>query len=194
MAVIHVFYNSIEYHVISPVDGEFFVGKSGSTTRINVEVEETVPLPDDADIITTTTGKKIGIKLESVGDLISVTPVELSSIVDFDSVPENMIYGLIEMKIKVPNFGDTASVKVYLPKYVAPNYTIYKYNDIVGWYDYTNQVTFNEDRNEITISLKDGGNGDDDNVENGIINDPFGIGSTGFVPAACFINTLFFKD
>jgi hypothetical protein len=64
-----------------------------------------------------------------------------------------------------------------------------------GWQDYTQYTTFNPDGRSVTVELKDGGHGDSDGVENGIIVDPGGVvGSTGGVDSGgggggCFVAT-----
>ena len=44
-------------------------------------------------------------------------------------------------------------------------------------YDYGDYAEFNNDRTAVTISLTDGGPGDDDGLVNGVISDPSGLGS-----------------
>ncbi|MDY6825379.1 MAG: choice-of-anchor U domain-containing protein, partial [Thermodesulfobacteriota bacterium] len=45
------------------------------------------------------------------------------------------------------------------------------------WRDCSDQVTFNDARDEMAIALVDGGLGDDDGTANGVIEDPSGLGS-----------------
>jgi hypothetical protein len=54
----------------------------------------------------------------------------------------------------------------------------YKYNPIeLVWFNYSDYATFGPDRRSVTLVLKDGGIGDADGVENGIIVDPSGVGT-----------------
>ena len=45
----------------------------------------------------------------------------------------------------------------------------YKYNTIVGWKDYSQNVIFNNEERYIDVVIKDGGFGDSDGIANGII-------------------------
>jgi hypothetical protein len=59
-------------------------------------------------------------------------------------------------------------------------------------------VSFNGDRTQLTITLVDGGTGDDGGQQNGIIEDPSGLGAAPAVSSSsggggtggCFIDTL----
>ena len=81
-------------------------------------------------------------------------------------------------------------------------YKWYKYSQSQGWYDYSSNVSLNGDRTRLSITLVDGGTGDDDGQQNGIIEDPSGPGTAGFPAVSgstvssggggggCFIGTL----
>jgi hypothetical protein len=67
------------------------------------------------------------------------------------------------------------------------------------WVDYSSNVTISGDRTQLSITLVDGGTGDDDGQQNGIIVDPSGLGlapagsnsgSSGGGGGGCFIGTL----
>jgi len=49
-----------------------------------------------------------------------------------------------------------------------------------GWFDYSDRAIFNADRTPVTISLTDGGLGDEDGVASHVIVDPSSLG----LPAA----------
>ena len=78
----------------------------------------------------------------------------------------------------------------------------FKYNDPAdSWDDYSDNVTFTEENGTyyVTITLVDGGFGDLDGVENGVIVDPSGLtevdedtggSSAESVLPSCFIDTL----
>jgi hypothetical protein len=116
-------------------------------------------------------------------------------------MPEDMIYGLIDFKIKVDILGSSATVTIFLSESVPQSYKWYKYSQNRGWYDYSANVSFNSERNQLSLTLVDGGTGDDDGEQNGIIEDPSGLGvapadndnngnSSGGGSGACFIGTL----
>jgi hypothetical protein len=73
---------------------------------------------------------------------------------------------------------------VYLPEAAPEDYHWYKYNADTGvWTNYSEEIgdngekgaVFNETRDQVTLTLVDGGMGDDDGIENGIIVDPSGL-------------------
>jgi hypothetical protein len=118
-------------------------------------------------------------------------------------MPENLIYGLIDFKIKVDTPGSSTTVTILLPESVPEGYKWYKYSPTQGWYDFSANVSLNSERNQLSITLVDGGTGDDDGEQNGIIVDPSGLGlapadsastdtgsSGGGGSGGCFIDTL----
>ena len=113
-------------------------------------------------------------------------------------MPESMVYGLIDFKIKVDTPGSSATVTIFFPESVPQRYKWFKYSQTRGWYDYSANVSFNSERNQLSLVLVDGGTGDDDGEQNGIIEDPSGLGvapaesdnSSGGGSGGCFIGTL----
>ena len=115
-----------------------------------------------------------------------------------------MIYGLMDIKVRVDIPGSSTIVTVILPEPVPQGYQWYKYSPSQGWYDYSANTSLNGDRTRLTITLVDGGTGDDDGQQNGIIEDPSGLGAAPAGPASsggsassgggggsgCFIDTL----
>ncbi len=91
--------------------------------------------------------------------------------------PENLIYGLIDMQIRTNTVGGTVTLTFYPPSPAPDDYTWFKYSSTDGWSDFSANVIFNDTRDQITLTLIDGGAGDDDGVANGIIVDPSGLGT-----------------
>jgi len=55
---------------------------------------------------------------------------------------------------------------------------MYKYDPVnTEWLDYSEYAEFSSDRKKVYLTLKDGGFGDADGIENGIIVDPLAFGS-----------------
>ncbi|CAN2049751.1 exported hypothetical protein [Candidatus Magnetomoraceae bacterium gMMP-1] len=139
----------------------------------------------------------------STSDSATITYMESVEIPDPDNKPDNVEFelGLINFKLEVESPGYTATVTVYFSEPVPDNAKWYKYDSINGW-DYTpyEYATFNED-GSVTLELKDGGYGDADGVENGIIIDPSGFGvetttdggGDGGGGGGCFISSSFFE-
>jgi hypothetical protein len=178
-----------------------------NTGEISVAINDNgiTGFPDDVITFESSTGEDIGIKVDSGGNLISLVAVDPATVPDTTNMPENLIYGLIGMQVKVAVPGDTATVTIYLPNPAPDGYKWFKYGLNKGWYDYSANATFNIARDQVTLTLTDGGDGDDDSVDNGVILDPSGLGTApatdGGVPllgggggggGGCFIATAAF--
>jgi hypothetical protein len=115
-----------------------------------------------------------------------------------------MIYGLIDLEVKVDIPGSSAILTILLPEPMPQGYKWYKYSQNQEWSDYSANTTLSGDRPQLSITLVDGGTGDDDGLQNGIIVDPSGLGLAptasssgssgsgggGGGGASCFIGTL----
>jgi len=133
--------------------------------------------------------------------------------IDPDELPDkpanyNFPYGVFTVRIDDLDFGDTALITYILPEgTVAIGYEWWKYDEVNGWRQVKpGENGFPEDYeypqyqgNRVIIEVKDGGYGDADGVENGIIVDPSGPGSStgggeggggGGGGGGCFISTL----
>ncbi len=175
------------------------------TVEITIKENGIHDLPDDVITCYTPTAKVMGLKPGSGSGLVSLYTVdpESDTIADRTGMPENLIYGLLDFKIKVDTPGSSATVTVFLPEAVPEGYKWYKYSPALGWYDYSASVSLNSERNQLSITLTDGGTGDDDGEQNGIIVDPSGLGlapadivstdtsSSGGGSGGCFIDALF---
>jgi len=115
----------------------------------------------------------------------SASEIETLEIIDPDTIsdtvnrPADLIFGLFSYRLRVNQPGDTAIVKIYFSGEIFSSDTIFKYDTINGWYDYSEHTTFNDDGQSVTLELKDGGYGDSDGLANGIIVDPGGIAASG---------------
>jgi len=121
-----------------------------------------------------------------------------------NSKPENMPFGIINIKIAVAKPGDQAVVKLYFLEPVPANGKWYEYDTAAErWIDFSAYTEFANDRMSATLTLRDGGAGDSDGVANGVIIDPGGIGVGDYGPAngsapqsgaggggGCFIGTV----
>jgi hypothetical protein len=120
--------------------------------------------------------------------------VSPDSLPDSTNIPDDLIYGLIDMELKPDTVGGTVRVTIYLGNPAPVGYVWNKYGPNDGWYDYSDDAEFNADRDQVTLTLVDGGIGDDDGVANGVIVDPSGLGSApkSYTPGGgggCFIAT-----
>ena len=140
----------------------------------------------------------------------SITEIETLEIIDPDTIsdtvnrPADLIFGLFSYRLRVNQPGDTAILKIYFSGEIFSSDTIFKYDTINGWHDYSEHTTFNNDGQSVTLEVKDGGYGDSDGVANGVIVDPGGIaaasggssytvtGSSSGGGSGCFIATAAF--
>lgn len=119
---------------------------------------------------------QLGVLLSSDADIVSLRAADANS-VEVGSIanrPE-VLTSLISFKLNLRNGATTADVTVYFSQPAPADAIWFKYTPEAGWVPYNN-VTFAGDRKSITIHFTDGGAGDDDGVQNGIIVDPSGLG------------------
>jgi hypothetical protein len=163
-------------------------GGSSDSDTVEVAITENgiQNFPDDFIAFYTNTGRVMGIKPDSDSALVSLHPIDpaSSSFSGRNGMPAEMIYGLIEFCIKVARPGNSARLTVFLPEPVPDGYKWYKYGRTRGWYDYSANASFNSDRHQLGLILVDGGTGDDDGDQNGMIADPSGLGVVVSHPAA----------
>jgi len=143
--------------------------------------------------------KQIGFEgITNVASIDSVMSIDPDIIPD---KPGGLPFGLISIKLRTINPGDTVEVVVYFSEQAPEGTLWYKYDSLNGWQDYSAYATFSADRKSLVLELKDGGHGDSDGVENGIIVDPGGVvgsagGSAGGADSGggggCFIATAAF--
>ena len=125
---------------------------------------------------------KVGIKAGGSEGSVFVAAIEsadedgIDSDVDGDGIVDQIPFGMVNFKLIVPSPGDEAVVTVYFSEPVPAQGLWYKYDPIHQmWSDFSSQVVFSADRMSMTLTLRDGGEGDADGVENGIIIDPAGV-------------------
>jgi hypothetical protein len=174
------------------------------TTEIKVTVKEkgAFGFPNDAIPFTSAYGDILGVKIEGDGSITWIEAMLPDDIDDSDNKPESMMYGLFEIEVKVARPGDRVSVIFFLPEVVPEGCQWYKYNEnFGGWYDFTENVSFNSSRDQMVMTLIDGGTGDDDSTASRIIIDPSGlafdsgyrrpsgISSDGGSSGGCFVGT-----
>lgn len=123
---------------------------------------------------------------------------DVRSFNETDALP----YGLFEYKVEVAEPGSSVQINIFLPSPAAADLR-WHHLDIDGsWINYSAYAQFSPDRKTVTLELKDGGYGDIDGVENGVIVDRSGLMLTpqsygGTIPSsvdwggsgACFIGT-----
>ena len=168
--------------------------------------------PEAVSFLSVGGGEPLGLTLAGEGDFVAITPQYPQFIEEDGGRPDNMIYGVVDLKIKV-NEGEQADMILYFPSPLEEGYTLFKYSPVRGWYDYSQYITFSADRSRAYAILRDGDVGDDDGMVDGIISDPLAVGTapvggSPFEPdnandsenasggddsgGGCFISTLLF--
>ena len=149
-----------------------------ATSTVTIEIYDNgiTSLPDGIITTTLSSGDPIGFSEDTRGKLVSLYVIESLKLpadagnMPLDFEPDD----LIDMQIKVPMPGDETTITVYLENPAPEDLTLYYYSRIDNcWSDYSDSAEFNAARDQVKITLEDGGIGDDDGVENGIIVDPF---------------------
>jgi hypothetical protein len=149
---------------------------AGSQVSIAVNDNGIEGFPADALTALTFAGEPFGITENNGGCFTRLDAIDPATMPEIAAEPQNMLFGLIDMEIKVASPGDTTTVTIFLPTPVPPEHKWYKYTASRGWTDYSGYAAFNENRDQVTLTLTDGGAGDDDGVVNGVIVDPSGPG------------------
>ena len=85
---------------------------------------------------------------------------------------------MIHFKLAVKEPGDEVLVTIYLSKAAYDDGIWYKYDPVNDqWFDYSDFIDFSADRKAVQLTLTDGGFGDADGIENGVIVDPLALGT-----------------
>jgi hypothetical protein len=166
--------------------------------EVTVENNGITGFPDDAITFYSTSGLPMGIRVESGGALTRLETIDPgdSRIADRDHMPENLTYGLIDFTLRTDHPGATVQLSVFVPESIPVADKWYKYGTNNGWFDYSAHTVVNAARDQIRLTLVDGGAGDDDGQQDGTIIDPSGLGtaaaatnSGGGGGSGCFIAT-----
>jgi len=173
--------------------------KSSDIVNIQIKDNGITLFSDNVLPITCLNGKPVGLELNSGGTCTSQFNLAPSEIPDNLNRPENLIYGLFDMKFKTDISGGVIKVIYHLPEPAPEGYSWFKYGQN-GWYDFKDHIEFSADRKQVVITIVDGGTGDDDGMVNGEIIDPSGLGSIaqstphndGGGGGGCFIDALLY--
>lgn len=165
-----------------------------STVTITVIDNGIVGFPVGVQTIKTATLENLGVQAGVGADFTKLEVLDPATLVGDVNRPANLIYGLIDLELKVATPGDTVEITIFFDVPAPDGYTWFKLTSVDGWVDFSDNAVFNADRTQVTLTLTDGGVGDDDGVANGVIVDPSGLGEIAVGPATggggCFISTL----
>ncbi len=127
---------------------------------------------------------QIGVSIKDSENVTSIVSMEIEDATEVitapnpEGTPAAIQFGLINFKILVNAPGDETVVAIYLSQSAFDEGKLYKYDSInAEWFDYSDYAEFSPDRQVVYLTLKDGGFGDADGIENGIIVDPLAVGT-----------------
>jgi len=161
--------------------------ESSDTVSITIQDNGITAFDDIILPTTSSSGDPIGVAEESGGNYVTYYNIDTATLSNDTNRPERLLYDLVDMRVKVHRAGSTARVKVHFTAPVPEDYKLFHYSRATrSWTDYSNYASFNERRNIVTITMIDGGVGDDDGASDGMIVDPFAVGidSSTSIPAA----------
>lgn len=146
------------------------------TTATGVNKQTTQRAYGEIYCVTSSDGQDIC--LEELGDATLDGDLELIEPADIPNEagkPKSLVFGTLAFRLIVDNPGEIVQVTFTLSE-SAPDYSVwYKYDSIGGWDKFNEHSQISEDRRSVVVELKDGGYGDADGVENGVIVDPSGL-------------------
>ncbi len=175
---------------------------------IDAYPEGVIPVP-------TVTDKVVGLEMEDGGGGVTpggggVTPpylvilenVSQYAIAEPTNRPTDMPYGLFKLVWLTAEPGDTLRFTLHLPEAAPEGYKWYGYSFDLGWHEY-GMVEFSDDRTQVTVTVTDGGTGDEDGIADRYIWHYSGLGANpaqspdtsrggddGDEGDSCFIGTM----
>ena len=177
--------------------------KSDSAVTVTVNDNGIAGFPASAITTRAFSGDPIGIEADSGTAITLLQPVDPATIAAGGGKPSDFLFGLLDIRIRTAAAGGTAVVTVHLSGPAQEGDRWYKYSPTSGtWTDYGSVTgpggvagaVFNAGLDQVTLTLVDGGIGDDDGLANGVIVDPSGV-ATGALSGnnnnsdGCFIDS-----
>lgn len=131
-------------------------------------------VPDsDEDILVLSDAENentVGVAVDK-GTISGLTSLSTSDLEGFPAV--EMPYGLFSFRIDGLSEGENVEITFYFPYDIPSDAIWYKYNSSDGTIlDYSDNIVI--DGNIVTVTVTDGGTGDEDNIENGTVIEPSG--------------------
>ncbi len=88
---------------------------------------------------------------------------------DSANKPDTLPLGVLNGRIRVSSPGDSANLTVYFSRSVPSETRWYHYDFVSGWSESEIIANFSDDRTSLSFEITDGGAGDMDGVQNGVI-------------------------
>jgi hypothetical protein len=147
-------------------------------TWLTIHIEE--PDPIDA-MVESATGTGNVSFVTDAGTIEDLAAIDISTLPNAPNV--DFPHGIFSFNITGLSYGETVNVTINFPQDIPTTAQYWKYNTSSGeWYQIP--IGSNDGDNIITITLQDGGIGDNYKVENGIISDPGAPGVSSDPPSA----------
>jgi len=147
-----------------------------SDVTINLTDNGIVKYAADVTPFWSINGHPIGVKVEG-GTVVRLAAADPAIYTQTDSRPTGMPYGIFDWAVRTDELGGTAKVTFHFPDEQPWYYTWVKYNTIrKQWSNYGDHAVWDPTLKKLTITVVDGGIGDEDGEANWIVADPGGLG------------------
>ncbi|MEW6079561.1 MAG: InlB B-repeat-containing protein [Thermodesulfobacteriota bacterium] len=100
--------------------------------------------------------------------------IDASTVPDMTNRPDEFPLGLVTFRITTLSAGDTIELTIYCSEPIPEGTFWYRHDPVNGWVDYSAYTVISDDRMSLTLTLQDGGPGDDDGMANGVIEGTYG--------------------
>jgi len=128
-----------------------------------------------------------------------------NTVEDFIQRSDDLFLGLIRIELTVKRIGGKASIPIDSSEPMGDNIRWYTHEGMNGWQDYSDHSFFSDDFMSVVLEFEDGGYGDADGAENGVIvctsgpvrsmSSTYRYSEPGASPSesdgGCFINAIF---
>jgi len=115
------------------------VGGLQASDQVSVIVNDNGITGFPADVLTTRTldGEPFGIREDNGGSFTRLSFIDPATVPATSGKPDELLYGLVEMEIRVSAPGAITTVTIFLPSPAPDGYGWYKYTAATGWTDGT---------------------------------------------------------
>jgi subtilase family serine protease/photosystem II stability/assembly factor-like uncharacterized protein len=129
--------------------------------------------------------------------IVNVRPVDPDNMPGIGNRPVEIPFGFISFNASCPK-GAQIEVSIYFSEPLPSNARWFKFDYNTGFEDFSSHTKYLPSKNQIILTLEDGGFGDADGIANGVIVDPGGIGiapetlpalKTTDSSSSCFVET-----
>lgn len=173
-----------------------------NTLEIRVLDNGITGYPEDVITFRPTYQHTMGIRMGGAANVVALDPVDVAN-TDTGGRPAAIPFGLATYTFRVAAPGDSAAATLFLATPQTNAYQWFVYDEGSGWRAFGDNASLSEDGARVTLTVTDGGPGDEDGVANGLIrhtggmasNTPTGPGGDGGEDggagdSGCFIRTL----